>query len=165
MVCCEKGENRTKQEEGCVKYQILYIVKYYEILSWEGWVEERAGEAGWVSGRGHLHPHRPSKQGKQDDDDNDDGDGRYTSLSTQLKRLLVGSTLKAVSVCIRMIFSASLIPYLKPLSIVRSVISEYLGHFLSVSLDETWYWASQRSKTNLCKRKTRSRLLINSWCL
>ena len=62
----------------------------------------------------------------------------YTSPSTtQLKRLLVGSTLKAVSVCIRMIFSASLIPYLKPLSIVRSVISEYLGHFLSVSLDET----------------------------
>ena len=33
---CEKGENRAKQEEGCVKYQILYIVKYYEILSWEG---------------------------------------------------------------------------------------------------------------------------------
>ena len=62
---------------------------------------------------------------------------RYTSPSFQLKRLLVGSTLKAVSVCIKMIFSASLIPYLKPLSIVRSVISEYLGHFLSVSLDET----------------------------
>ena len=62
---------------------------------------------------------------------------RYTSPSTQLKRLMVGSTLKTVSVCIKMIFSATLIPYLKPLSIVRSVISEYLGHFLSVSLDET----------------------------
>ena len=56
---------------------------------------------------------------------------------TQPKRLLVGSTLKTVSVCIKMIFSATLIPYLKPLSIVRSVISEYLGHFLSISLDET----------------------------
>ena len=62
---------------------------------------------------------------------------RYTSPSTQLKRLMVGSTLKTVSVCIKMIFSATLIPYLKPLSIVRSAISKYLGHFLSVSLDET----------------------------
>ena len=65
-------------------FEISNIVKYYEILSWEGWVEERAGEAGWVSGRGHLHPHRPSEQGKQDDDvhdddndDDDDGDGNY----------------------------------------------------------------------------------------
>ena len=95
----------------------------------------------WTRSPPPTQTHRPSKQGKQDDDDNDDnnddGDGRYTSPSTQLKRLLVGSTLKAVSVCIKMIFSASLIPYLKPLSIVRSVISEYLGHFLSVSLDET----------------------------
>ena len=62
---------------------------------------------------------------------------RYTSPPTQPKRLLFGSTLKTVSVCIKMIFSATLIPYLKPLSIVRSAISKYLGHFLSVSLDET----------------------------
>ena len=37
---------------------------------------------------------------------------RYTSPSFQLKRLLVGSTLKAVSVCNKMIFSATLNPSL-----------------------------------------------------
>ena len=52
-----------------------------------------------------------------------------------------------------MIFSATLIPYLKPLSIVRSVISEYLGHFLSVSLDETWYGDPSAVKQICAKRR------------